>query len=322
MKCIYLFLVLGALSGRLAAQTPVDFEDVGLPSSGVWNGSDNSGSFRSGGMIFYNSYSADYDSWSGFACSDHRDTLTAGYDNQYSSIAGGGYGGSGHFAIAYDFGNLKIELEVPSTVAGMFLTNSTYAFLALRDGNAFAKKFGGSTGDDPDYFRVVISGMDVRGDTSGTVLFYLADFRAGDRKDDYIVRSWEWVDLTSLGEVASLRFSLESSDMGPYGMNTPGYFCIDNINDRQMPVRTPAVATVPRVFPNPFAGRFYITAGEAPQSVTLTDQTGRTWIPGVARSGDKTEITTPPGLSPGIYHLSFTTKNQRWSYTMVHLKYP
>lgn len=322
MKCFYLFLVLGALSGKLVAQAPVDFEDVVLPASGVWNGSDNSGSFRSGGMIFYNSYSADYGSWSGFACSDHRDTLTAGYDNQYSSIAGGGYGGSGHFAVAYDFGQIKIELEDPSTVAGMFLTNSTYAYLTLRDGNAFAKKFGGSTGEDPDFFRVVISGVDARGDTSGTVLFYLADFRAEERKEDYIVRSWEWVDLTSLGEVASLRFSLESSDMGPYGMNTPGYFCIDNINDRQMPVLSPPVATAPLVFPNPFAGRFYITGAQAPEQVTITDQVGRTWIPRVAWSGDKAEITTPAGLSPGIYHLSFTTKHKRCSYTMVHLKHP
>ncbi len=322
MKCFYLFLVLGALSGKLVAQAPVDFEDVVLPSSGVWNGSDNSGSFRSGGMLFYNSYSSEYGSWSGFACSDHHDTLTAGYDNQYSSIAGGGYGGSGHFAVAFDYGHIKIELDDPSTVAGMFLTNSTYAFLTLRDGNAYAKKFGGASGDDPDFFRVVISGIDARGDTSGTVLFYLADFRADDRKEDYIVRSWEWVDLTSLGEVASLRFSLESSDMGPYGMNTPGYFCIDNINDRQMPVLTHPVATAPQVFPNPFADRIYITGGEAPQGISLTDQVGRRWIPTVAWSGDKAEITTPAGLSPGIYHLSFTMKNKRWSYTMVQLKHP
>jgi hypothetical protein len=49
-----------------------------------------------------------------------------------------------------------------------------------------------------------------------------------DPEDDYILKEWEWLDLTSLGLVTSLNFALESSDVGEYGMNTPAYFCIDD----------------------------------------------------------------------------------------------
>ena len=65
--------------------------------------------------------------------------------------------------------------------------------------------------------------------------FYLADFRFADNALDYVVDSWTWVDLSSLGVVSSLSFSLASSDVGQFGMNTPAYFAMDNL----------AVAAVP-----------------------------------------------------------------------------
>jgi len=59
--------------------------------------------------------------------------------------------------------------------------------------------------------------------------FYLADYRFEDNAQDYIIKTWQWVELSSLGEVDSLKFTLASSDVGAYGMNTPGYFCIDQV---------------------------------------------------------------------------------------------
>ncbi|MBR5101496.1 MAG: Ig-like domain-containing protein [Muribaculaceae bacterium] len=38
------------------------------------------------------------------------------------------------------------------------------------------------------------------------------------------------MDLTSLGTVSSVMFTLSSSDVGQWGMNTPGYVCVDNFN--------------------------------------------------------------------------------------------
>jgi hypothetical protein len=60
------------------------------------------------------------------------------------------------------------------------------------------------------------------------VEFYLADFRFADNSQDYILDSWGFVDLSALGTVDFLEFDLSSSDNGAFGMNTPGYFALDN----------------------------------------------------------------------------------------------
>jgi hypothetical protein len=50
--------------------------------------------------------------------------------------------------------------------------------------------------------------------------------------EDYIIKDWTLVALSSLGEVKSLEFALTSSDSDPvFGMNTPAYFAIDSVND-------------------------------------------------------------------------------------------
>jgi hypothetical protein len=61
------------------------------------------------------------------------------------------------------------------------------------------------------------------------VHFYLADYRFEDNAEDYIVKTWEWFDLSSLGRADSLMCTLGSSDTGMFGMNTPAYFCVDNL---------------------------------------------------------------------------------------------
>ena len=61
--------------------------------------------------------------------------------------------------------------------------------------------------------------------------FYLADFRFANNEEDYILDTWEWFDLSSLGNVATISFSLSSSRGSGYNMITPAYFCMDNFND-------------------------------------------------------------------------------------------
>lgn len=63
----------------------------------------------------------------------------------------------------------------------------------------------------------------------------LADFRFDNAADDYVVTDWRWLDLSGLGAVSSLQFALTSSDVGPFGINTPAYFAMDGL----------AVAAVP-----------------------------------------------------------------------------
>ena len=115
--------------------------------------------------------------------------------------------------------------------ASVEITNTTWAALVMLTGdpNGFAKQFGGPSGNDPDFFRLTITGLDDTDTAVGAVEFYLADYRFTDNSQDFVIDQWTTVDLTSLAGATKLSFGLESSDTGPFGMNTPAYFALDNL---------------------------------------------------------------------------------------------
>ena len=230
MKKFYLFVGLWAALVSANAQNVATFENIQLEAGSWWNGSDGSGGFTSGGFNFPNEYNFDWASWSGFSVSNMKDSLTAGWDNQYSAITAEGVNHSENYAVVYVSDKLDMPLPDPVQLKGLFITNATYPYLAMKNGDSFSKKFGGVDGTDPDFFKLIISGIDLYGNETDSVEFYLADFTSSDSTKDYIVNTWKWVDLSPLGVVASLTFTLESSDNGDWGMNTPAYFCIDNFN--------------------------------------------------------------------------------------------
>jgi len=96
-------------------------------------------------------------------------------------------------------------------------------------GDAFAKKFGGDDGSDPDYLLLSAWGF-ANGQSTDTIEYYLADYRSDVPEEDYIIETWQWVDLSSFEKVDSLKFGLASSDNGNWGMNTPSYFCLDKLH--------------------------------------------------------------------------------------------
>ncbi len=204
------------------------FEDLGLASESFENGSGLSGGFQSGGIFFENEYTAAFDSFSGFAASTTTDTTTPGFGNQSSNITGAGAGGSATFGIF--FGSGHIVLPSPQTIVSAAFTNTTYAALSMRSGDPFAKQFGGDSGSDPDFFRLLIEGLDTAGASTGVVELMLADYRFADDSLDFILDTWLEVDLRSLGVVERIRFAFESSDIGPFGINTPQYFAIDDLH--------------------------------------------------------------------------------------------
>ncbi len=196
----------------------ITFEDVTLSTDSIWNGADGSGKFTTSGVDFHNSFDTQWFSWSGFACSAKKDTKTTGYANQYSVIAGSGAAGSAKFALAYDSAALVTASVIePKSV---MLTNSTYAYYEMKNGSSFSKKFAAG-----DWFRVIITGYN--GNTkTGTVDYYLADFRNG---KSFLSNAWAKVDISALGSVNLITFEFDSSDKGQWGINTPQYVCIDNI---------------------------------------------------------------------------------------------
>lgn len=269
------FLLLLSATARAATHT-IDFEDLSLPPDSFENGMPTDptpgvvydGSFTSGGATFNNTFLREdfngflYDSWGGWSYSNLGDTATAGFGNQYSSFAGGALEGpDGIFGVGFASSQISPVPASPSayidlpavayapTSMEVHLTNTTYAALSMRNGDPFAKRFGGITGDDPDYLKLTILGYDglgASGSVLGSVDFYLADYRSSDNALDFIVSEWTRVDLTSLLGAKSLGFRMDSTDRIQFGgpgspvyLNTPTYFALDGLS------LTGATAVVP-----------------------------------------------------------------------------
>ncbi len=216
---------------QIFAQTVSTFENLPLATDTFWDGSDLSGGFNSGNANFANDYDTAFHSWSGFTYSNKKDSTTSGYGNQYAAITASGYNGSANYAIADEYGNANVRLTGAAEgnpVKGFYVTNTTYAYLSMKSGDMFAKKFGGATGTDPDYFRLRVLGWKNGALKQQAVDFFLADFRSADSTQDYIVHDWTWLDLQPLGDVDSILFNLSSSDTAFGYMNTPAYFALDD----------------------------------------------------------------------------------------------
>lgn len=244
----------------------VTFEGLPFgPGETSWHGPDPSGvevngpfgkeiygSFDSGGVEFTNRYVTSYGSWSGFAYSKATDTTTPGYLNQYSAFPGAGHNGSGNYGVAFGYDDLEPNLFDPdpfdptsladllnlphfalaagTSLVGAYLTNTTYAALSMQSGDSFAKKFGGASGNDPDWFKVSAYGSNAQGQVlAASVDMYLADFRSADNSQDFILSDWKFFDLSALAGASTIYFNVSSSDAGDFGLNTPGYFAIDDI---------------------------------------------------------------------------------------------
>lgn len=278
---IFRTLILLALfhAGRVSAQAVADFEEIGMNTSGFQQDASPNTAFASGDVLLPNYWDPTFQYWEGWAISAVTDNKTPGFQNQYSAIPGQGAAGSNHYAVGYVFGEGVIALTGPSAgqpVLGLWVTNSTYAYYSMRDGDAFAKKFGGPSGQDPDFFRVTFRARHAGVAGTDSVNVYLADFRPSNSALDTILDGWHWVDLSVLGPADSIVLTLESSDVGSFGMNTPAYVCIDRVTTAG---ETSSLAhTHPsslEMYPNPSRGWVRIPQAVQGENVWIHDMLGR-----------------------------------------------
>ncbi|MCD4831965.1 MAG: DUF4465 domain-containing protein [Anaerohalosphaeraceae bacterium] len=253
-KNLVLILVLAMVSTNFAAV--VTFEENQLAANSHFGGAGSSETgFTSGDAYFGHNASAW--GWDGFSYSNETDKTTSGSTNQfsaYSSVTSGNQHGICY--VPNDWANGYVQLpqttsfgavtgeDYDSTISGMWVTNTTYAYLSMTNGDTYAKKFGGVTGNDADWFTLTVKGIDENAAYTGAVNFDLADFRFTDNSQDYIIDDWTWVDLSGLGDVVGLEFNLTSSDTGAYGINTPSYFAFDNLNGMACTPPVPEPATM------------------------------------------------------------------------------
>ena len=289
------------------------FDDVTLNGSGIWTGADENNEMFSGGWLFTNTYWPEYSAWDGFTASNHTDLTQTGMDAQYTAATGAGYDGSTQYGVAYVMG-YGVPTDVYAadgqehTVTGFYITNNLWAYQSIMEGDYSSTPFGGTTGDDPDWFKLTATGKNASGQTIGTLDFYLADYRFANNEEDYVVDTWEWFDLSPLGAVHTISFELSSTKNNDYGMLTPAYFCIDDFNGiaPDNALEESDNVTIP-VYPNPAHDIVFVGANnDSPvQHIELYDITGRK----VLTSTD-TEINVSE-LPKGVYFVTVFIENRK-----------
>ena len=349
MKKILLSIALFGTVLTMKSQTVLsDFESVTLTSmhNKVYNDSTGGGGFISGDAFFPSKWDTSYGGYwsSGWAASAVQNSFTAGYTNLYGCAANKGYNNSNTFVVGTaGFSDLTIKLSGSSLgkpVSGFYVCNSTYAYKSMKYGDAYAKKFGDTTGTHcgcaqgsaPDWFLLKIKRYYNDTLRKDSVEVYLADYRFTNNVQDYILKTWTWIDLRKLGSTDStgftdsLAFYLSSSDTGAFGMNTPAFFCIDNL--------TTNASTHPSVtqnyfsdnelnlYPNPAKDFFEIAyQSETPSFVSLKmiDVTGRELLLQNFKSFNglnKFKVDTQD-LPAGIYYVTLNIEGKIFSKKLI-----
>ena len=268
-----------------------------------------------------------YGSWDGFTYSKNGDNTNYGASNsqtwvnyQWGNMAGGGIktdsegnvlkdgngvviadpdipyllGYWGYFKLDWGISEnqtLHIGLNDVYQAVGIYVNNSPWPYYGNLSGDGFAR----ALNKDGDYFKLIIHGLDGNYEDNGkTVEHYLAKNEGGVLKQS---PDWEWVDLSSLGEIGGVYFTMASTDSDPmYGMNTAGYFCMDKFQ-----VKLPEQAPLCDVT---------VTMNTVSTTMVLKNkETGETVNAGTPTSNKYTFQTTPGDYVLYAYGTNGTTLN-------------
>jgi hypothetical protein len=101
---------------------------------------------------------------------------------------------------------------------GVYVCNHPWPYYGCVHGDGFGTGF-----EEGDYFELTAVGVAADG-SEKRVSINLIDYTDGQLN---ALNDWTFFDLSELGEVVSVYFTLNSTDSGAYGMNTAAYFCMD-----------------------------------------------------------------------------------------------
>lgn len=302
-KNLLLTAVLIALFfNALNAQTTIDFESLTVSPEGYYNGSaDYTGSgnaetfiyeiedadFYVTGNMYYTYYY-----WNGFAYSNQTDLTTADETN-YSAYANpaGGATGSSNYVFVYSYYPDSVMFDNTVNIQNADITNSVWAYKYMTGEDGTGHEY--VTGD---FFILSIIGINPDGShNESPIAFYLG-------QNDNIVNNWTNVDLSSLGNVKGLIFSLTSSDdMTPY------YYCLDNLTYTDVVSVETYTQNKISIYPNPAKVTVNIS-NVLNSNIRINDISGKTVY--VKNNCSEKEQINISMLKSGMYFITIQNNNQ------------
>ena len=191
--------------------------------------SDYSYGYHNDHLEFEYFYNEEYAYWGGFAQSRVKDANAANglFANQYAVYNDAAASGESFLIYYYDSYNEPCDIVVKQQGVSLYdvmlnLTTYTYASITDEAINDFARAF-----TDSDYLKVVFTAMK-GSEVTGSVECYVVDYRDGKRA---MTTEWTTFSLANLGEgYDRVRVTIETTDVGEWGANTPLYIAMDNLS--------------------------------------------------------------------------------------------
>lgn len=151
------------------------------------------------------------DEWYGFAVSSYHDVHLPDERAKVTAAPTGGFDDSHQYGLAKFEKPLSITFDMTEGTVfprHIFVTNTLWNAHIMRYGTDSFAPFGGVSGDEPEWVRIVFTGLDAYNVPVGQVEHYLADFRSS---KEYINSYWTYVNLLPLGEIMTLEIRIYSS---------------------------------------------------------------------------------------------------------------
>jgi hypothetical protein len=179
----------------------------------------------------------------------------------------------------------------------------------ITQGFGYARKF-----TQGDYCTLTAHGINANGEECGTVVYYIADYRNEDSTKWILNTDWDWMDLTSLGAVKSIYFTMETTDVGDWGANTTFYFGLDQITIRPIKEETSIESLITpntqlNVYPNPCRDILYIDGVNYGETISIYNIHGQLLISQTLNT--PTASIHIPHLAPGVYIIKQQNKTAK-----------
>ncbi len=195
--------------------------------------------YTNGGLVFNGL--ALYDGAFAIGWGPSNLTTNSGY---YASSAGAALEGAGNgYLQGYfsDYAGTTEHLTVVTDNNSTFLPQGTYI---CQSAASYSDAQTLTTNDNqPGWMRIVAKGYNQNGDSIASSSIYLVDKSTGGVGN---VKEWRWLDMSNFGEVAKVRFFMESNYANNFGLLITSYLCMDNFvytAGNEMPC-TPLTASI------------------------------------------------------------------------------
>lgn len=276
------------------------FDDLALEPETAWYGKRESEghdhrsfTYYSGSYSFPCEYAPSLFTWGGVAYSNQtKTTFNSLFPDQFNSVVGHGVNGSKNYAVAYAYGQHTVEVRTthagPAVIPGTFVTNTAWVKEVTQKGTGM--------GDEPhtpfhkgDYLLLIASNS-----KGQSIEFPLVDYRSSNDAEHYVIDSWQWLDLSALGETESVIFSMKGTRVAGGGTTIPAYFCLDDFGS-EMPAKEIAAHTIePQATETLDLEKLFTEAGDAPTDsprAVYTVSTSDNHVATATLQGNKLRLT-------------------------------